>query len=138
MLDNNTPPSLLLVKQLQEKVEILKTELEATECEVDRQLRACIDAKVEQQGNLRLKHTFTSKRVIVVEKFKKLFPETYKELKQNRAIQLRQELDFLIEQDLPKIPIKTGDELIGRLRLDPACVHKVKNKYQIVEVGEKE
>jgi hypothetical protein len=132
----NTTPSLVYVKKLQDLTESLRSTLEELECEYDRQLKACIENKIEQQGNLRLKHTFRSKRVIVVEKFKKLFPDTYTELKQERAIKLRKEIEFLIEQDLPEIKIESVKKTIGRIRLDPACTHKITHKYSVVETGE--
>ena len=131
----NPTPSLLYVKKLQDFTESLKSTLEALECEYDRQLKVCIENKVEQQGNLQLKHTFRSKRVIVVEKFKKLFPTTYTELKQARAIKLRKEIEFLIEQDLPEIKIESVKKDIGRIRLDQACTHKITHKYRVVEKG---
>jgi hypothetical protein len=131
-------PTLIKVKKLQDHLEFLQAELEATECEYECQLKVCIDNKIEQEGNLRLKHTTSSRRTIVVERFKKLFPTTYTELKQAQAIRLRQELEFLIEQDLPEIKIKSVKKDIGRIRLDPACVNVVKHKYTVVETGEKE
>lgn len=132
----NSHPSLLYVKKLQDLIENLKTVLETLECEYDCQLKTCIDNKIEQQDNLRLKHTFRSKRVIIVEKFKKLFPDTYTELKQERAIKLRKEIEFLIEQDLPEIKLKSVKNTIGRIRLDQACTHKITHKYSVVETGD--
>jgi hypothetical protein len=129
-------PSLLYLKKLQDLIESLKSSLDALECEYNRQLKTCVENKVEQQGNLQLKHTFRSQRVIVVEKFKELFPDTYKELKQDRAIKLRKEIEFLIEQDLPEIKIESVKKTIGRIRLDPACTHKITHKYSVVETGE--
>jgi hypothetical protein len=129
-------PSLLYLKKLQDLIESLKSSLDALECEYDRQLKACIENKIERQGNLRLKHTFRSQGVIVVAKFKELFPETYAELKQERAIKLRKEIEYLIEQDLPEIKIKSVKKTIGRIRLDQACTHKITHKYSVVETGE--
>jgi hypothetical protein len=136
-LHDETLPLLEQAFRIREKMTSLQEELSEFQKRYDALLESIIAVKIEKQGPYVFIDKKRTVRIPDVELFKSAYGAEYEILKQERMAEYLKKFEELKEQDLPSIPVKRAEELVGKVKLTRISEEKVYHNYNIVLVDGK-